>query len=148
MTSRSETALRSRLPAISMLYKQLVILPFVFSPTAAPAHMETVLSIVPLLEPQIPPPTLSEDIFPEKKQSLIVPELLPQIPPAVLPETTALSTAQFSIVPPSLTAQMPPLTVPFAKDESASLMLLIVPPFIYPNSPARSAPDVFSPDIV
>lgn len=50
---------------------------------------------------------------------------------AVLPRLQRrLSTALFSIVPPLLTAQMPPLAVPFAKDESASLMLLIVPLFI------------------
>ena len=62
------------LPAMSMLYKQFVILPFVFSPTAAPAYRETVLLIVPLLEPQIPPDFPSEDTLPEKKQSVIAPE--------------------------------------------------------------------------
>ena len=51
-----------------------VILPFVFSPTAAPAYRETVLLIVPLLEPQIPPDFPSEDTLPEKKQSVIAPE--------------------------------------------------------------------------
>lgn len=35
---------------------------------------KTVLSIVPLLEPQIPPDFPSEDTLPEKKQSVIVPE--------------------------------------------------------------------------